>query len=497
MDTRDPTAIALAKLRKESQDIFNRLHSIAEDAAFVRQVHQHYPDLPLLPNMRCGAWYTNPKIASTERAYFKSTDGHTNNWSFNLRRPNLHILPLIVKHSGIILVDSTRAGKRIPDALSKTVPIWCSVINCAILKKSVEIHPQNWDTMLYTSSGVVSPQEHSQIERKIDVWASELAASFYELPKLEHPLRPIWITPATSAFPRLPVEGARRAFYPIVCVSASKQVADGVERRATGFSYVQGSGDDHELWSMGLTPTIFWDNHDGILRARRSELPELIRSLLSVSSSVYDSSDPTQALKAAPIERVFGLLLICSAATLQLKPLLAAHPEMALLCLTSKDPGLSINVTELPTEDSRILCIQTTEGKKGQHHFLNTVLPQSMPFIQSHLQRGHKVCIACDNGTDISIGVCVAALAKYFRADGSFYPKGNEQGYLSKDMVKTRLQWIIASYPQANPSRTTLKRVHDFLLSPFSTVLPTNTSAGGPNPLGSALCQHSPIYLDR
>ena len=28
-----------------------------------------------------------------------------------------------------VLVDSTRRGKRIPDALSKTVPIWCAVIN--------------------------------------------------------------------------------------------------------------------------------------------------------------------------------------------------------------------------------------------------------------------------------------------------------------------------------------------------------------------------------
>ncbi|KAG8221255.1 hypothetical protein J3R82DRAFT_1419 [Butyriboletus roseoflavus] len=39
---------------------------------------------------------------------------------------------------------------------------------------------------------------------------------------------------------------------------------------------------------------------------------------------------------------------------------------------------------------------------------------------------------------------------------------------VAKDVLKTRLQWIISSCPQANPSRTTLKRVNDFLLSPFS-----------------------------
>ncbi|KAF9243194.1 initiator tRNA phosphoribosyl transferase [Melanogaster broomeanus] len=399
MDAKEATAIALAELRKESQDIFNRIHSIAEDAAFVNRVHEHYPDLPMLPNMRCGAWYTEPKIASTERAYFKSTDGHTNNWSFNLRRPNLHILPLIVEHAGLVLVDSTRAGKRIPDALSKTVPIWCSVINRAILKQSVDHRLYNWDTTLYTPPGVVSPQEHSQIERKLDAWASELAASFYELPNLEHPLRPIWITPATSSFPRLPAKGADRAFYPIVCVSASKQVMDGVERRATGFAYIQGSGDDHELWSMGLTPTTFWNNHDIVLRAGRSELPNLVRSLVTLSSDTHVccSDNPERALRVVPIDRV---------------------------------------------SDAR--------REEGQHHFLNTVLPRSMHFVQSHLQRGRKVCIACDTGTDIGVGVGVAALAKYFHADGSFYPKGNGRGDLY--ILKTRLQWIISSYPQANPS---------------------------------------------
>ena len=33
-------------------------------------------------------------------AYFKSTDGHYGNWSFNLRRPNLHLLPIIIDSHG-------------------------------------------------------------------------------------------------------------------------------------------------------------------------------------------------------------------------------------------------------------------------------------------------------------------------------------------------------------------------------------------------------------
>lgn len=35
-----------------------------------------------------------------------------------------------------------------------------------------------------------------------------------------------------------------------MCVSASRTVNAGTERRMEGFSYVQGSGDDHELWGQ-------------------------------------------------------------------------------------------------------------------------------------------------------------------------------------------------------------------------------------------------------
>ena len=39
---------ALSELRKESLDIYNRLHSIAEDVTFVNEIHEAYPRLPIL-----------------------------------------------------------------------------------------------------------------------------------------------------------------------------------------------------------------------------------------------------------------------------------------------------------------------------------------------------------------------------------------------------------------------------------------------------------------
>jgi tRNA A64-2'-O-ribosylphosphate transferase len=177
----------------------------------------------------------------------------------------------------MILIDSTRSGKRMPDALSKTVPMWCAVINRALLirypdLKSNELSP--WDTRLYVPPAVVSVQEHHQIEQRLDNWAKALAvnllcrlvqnnflthiiqASTFSLPRLPRHLRPVWFTPATTTFPTFNQLSNLGEFIPVLCVSASKHVDQGIERRPNGYSYVQGSGDDHELWGMVVAVTI-------------------------------------------------------------------------------------------------------------------------------------------------------------------------------------------------------------------------------------------------
>lgn len=66
-----------------------------------------------------------------------------------------------------------------PDALSKTVPIWCTVINRAIaLRRRVsEKDTSEWDEELYLPPQIVSASERAQIEARIDGWAKELEVS--------------------------------------------------------------------------------------------------------------------------------------------------------------------------------------------------------------------------------------------------------------------------------------------------------------------------------
>ena len=99
----------LGELKRSTLSIGNRLQSIQQDAAFAKKVAGAYRR-PLIANERCGSWYIDPGH-KTGSAYFKSTDGHTSAWKFSTRRLNLHLLEIIGKLDGCIIVDSTRRGK--------------------------------------------------------------------------------------------------------------------------------------------------------------------------------------------------------------------------------------------------------------------------------------------------------------------------------------------------------------------------------------------------
>lgn len=99
----------LGELKRSTLSIHNRLRSIEQDAGFAKSVQAAY-NKPLIANERCGSWYIDPEDKGGS-AYFKSTDGHTGVWKFSSRRLNLHLLEIIGRNDGCIIIDSTRRGK--------------------------------------------------------------------------------------------------------------------------------------------------------------------------------------------------------------------------------------------------------------------------------------------------------------------------------------------------------------------------------------------------
>ncbi|KAF9109474.1 hypothetical protein BGX27_007572 [Mortierella sp. AM989] len=308
------------EMRRDAKNLMNRLKSIKADAAFVSEISDLMPQFPVLANERCGTWYVHPSKIHKPGVYFKSTDGHTGRWDFNLRRFNPHLITTIIENGGCIIVDSTRKGKRVPDALSKTIPIWCATVNNAVRKcalqnqglqssrsqKEISASPSTatasepttppkpssstagesegsneakssllvpsldsvrWDTRYHSVPSLISRSEHAQIAEKIDGFADKLMRFTDLTPlttRLLKPIRPIWLTPQSLLFKDDMPDYNQVSFYPVICLSASRVVPEGMEE-CEGYLYVQGSGDDEEMWSEGLTPDLFWKNEEYLL----------------------------------------------------------------------------------------------------------------------------------------------------------------------------------------------------------------------------------------
>jgi tRNA A64-2'-O-ribosylphosphate transferase len=73
------------------------------------------------------------------------------------------------------------------------------------------------------------------------------------------------------------------------------------------------------------------------------------------------------------------------------------------------------------------------------------------------------VLVACETGKDLAVGTALAILCWCFDESGAFRVP-DESTTFTKNGIKVRLGAIMAAFPEANPSRTTLQSVNRFLM---------------------------------
>ncbi|PLW46370.1 hypothetical protein PCANC_00100 [Puccinia coronata f. sp. avenae] len=460
-------------INKQHRDAYNRLHSISEDSGFVAHVVDRYQPLPVIANLRCGEWYIDPQNIKVDcTAYFKSTDGHDGQWQFSLRRSNLQLLNLITSFGGVILVDSTRRGKRFPDALSKTVPAWCAVINAA-RAKILDRYPVEpslrsiWQPHL-CSRGLTTPvnavrsSEHDQIQRLVDAWADQLLASSFNLEdslvQLQRPMKPIWVSPAAHLGEDLLGNMNELDFHPVICLSASKYLGDHASLdRAGGFTYVQGAGDDHEGWSMGLTPKLFWENRLQLLSADRSEIESLIDQIVSSSQDVT-FSDP----KRIELFQVRTTKLVIH------------FPSDVNENLSSEDDGLAVIISGCDSVklihkkcklDASVALLGNSRTIKNLSKVLLSVLPDCMQMMKENKTvRLTAIGPKLAESKELLVAIALCLLVNVFDDQGKRREGPPKQ--IEKADIRDRLHWIIeASQGTINPPRSILKKVNNFLIS--------------------------------
>ncbi|EXJ62892.1 initiator tRNA phosphoribosyl transferase [Cladophialophora yegresii CBS 114405] len=436
----------LKSIRKSTLSVSNRLNSIVKDAEFVKEVSCHL-GLPLVANERCGSWYIDPADKAGS-AYFKSTDGHHGQWDFSPRRLNLQLFPILSAHGGAILVDSTRRGKNLPDAFSKTVPIWVAVVNRALFPEATSMHrfqspppPDN-----------IQPSELSQIAARLDGFTKTFCHLGLDLQRLRSqlggPIRVSWAINRQSdngydLGDESGVTSSSRDLHPschhLVLCSASRRVR-GAEISEGG--YIQGAGDDSEGWSHNLTAQLFWQHKDLLMRSPEDELPALIKTLLEQDGNSRLSS--MAATRIIPTTTMF----------------IASGPldGFGSFDLIVNCQGDSQNST------SKAVYLKCRPGKSGSKDLRDQV-SVAVNAIRDKLlrQSESQILVTCSTGKDLSVGVAAAALCLLYDNEGQLRA-ANEHPLVDKHLVKQRLAWITSSKADANPSRATLQAVHSFLM---------------------------------
>lgn len=343
-----------------------------------------------------------------------------------------------------------------PDALSKTIPIWCAVLNAALFPE----HPASHT--LHTPPNVVPSSEHSQITARLPTFLASLNALSLDLPtlrkKLTKPLRPLWITPGTS----LPASSDRAPVFedyrPVVCCTASSKSSGEL---ADFEGYVQGAADDTEHWAMGLTAPLFWAHSELLLSTPEEDLPDVIAGLLA--------EEKHNAREQAGV-RVADRIYVC--------PLpLAPSPdetECQVVFLDAATPreewAKSPRRMEVglgnPRQASKNLRSALPAISAFAEHFL---LRPDMPGAEDKADtpesqtRGTRLVIACPTGKDLSLATALALHCRLFTPSDELLDRPAEDA-LNKTAIRQRLGRMMLAFPEANPHRATLQSVNSFLM---------------------------------
>ncbi|EPX71537.1 initiator methionine tRNA 2'-O-ribosyl phosphate transferase [Schizosaccharomyces octosporus yFS286] len=438
------------------RSIRNRFLSIVHDSQFIDLVLESYPNFKCVVNERCGTWYVKP-VHAPFSAYFKSTDGHTGQWSFSTRRLNLHLLDLIHDYGGIVLVDSTRRGKRMPDALSKTVPIWIATLNKCVFER---LRPHDLENRQLVFFPPYLPEtERSAMNKKLDGFVDLLMNSGINLDfissKLQKPIRPLWATP-TSTLSSAQFED----YHTVVLVTASKQVHDGYSREY-GFLYVQGAADDEEEWASGLSPTVFWNHADNILSFPEEEYDSNIKCLLSKISH-----DNTSTAATTTTSDVLTYLVPTN---------ISIGDRSKFSETENKGFFFIVNFSSQPLNIPQELHCPIESGKKGAQSFR-----KEAPKILSKLNgikppwdvQDSLILLDDQGGKEIASCFALLLLSLYYDSDlrklSTPLTLGTSQTHLDKHQIRQRLIKIIEAHPKTNPSRAFLIAVNTLLLSTSS-----------------------------
>ncbi|KAL8239879.1 hypothetical protein R6Q59_016446 [Mikania micrantha] len=408
-----------------------------------------------------------------------------------------------------MIVDSTRKGKRFPDSMSKTIPIWTCVLNRAILNYRNKMNGINkpkeegtsssqscgtavqesleWDPSLHLPLWVPDT-EKIRIDSKLNEWVKVLETSGVDIASisslLKKPLRPLWISQKTVIWLNEVPDYNDWDFTPIILISASASSDIYRQKTSSEFSwnYIAGAGDDEESWARGLTPILFWNNVYDIISSGPDVCNQTVANIVEkdrVFRSQRGQNAPQVSVKPKKSERTWSNqsqdqpLDIIVAKGISGDLLDSEHGVYWLgltnlaVCSTKYNFKSSNVDSILNCDKNQILC--TLEDSEAYLHLpvmdskfdrfsLQRNLPSALNFAELHLKKGKRLAVCCNSGEDISVCICLAILISLFNVEGA-YDDGKffKKARVTKLDMCQRLVFVCKYIVNARPSRGSIE----------------------------------------
>ena len=443
-------------------------------------------EYPIVANERCGTWYAYPYANAAPNTHFKSTDGHKNIYNFSLKRMNFNFLSAACKASSnggaIFIVDASKT-KCQPDSFSRTLPIWCCVLNritAAFHEKYSnhqgqfgnndydEFNAETWDTNLYTPPNIVSDEENNSILEiipcrllsAIDSGVIINEAQFMKM--VTKPLRCFWISndgvdDSESNMKQkwkdlhATICQYKSLYTCIICVSVSESgILENIphyrpntsktDEELEWFYYRPGAADDHEFgsWSKGLTPKLFWKHCDQILFKQFmtiQDTDDVIKQLMKkVKEERFDLCDHDEM----PFDAI-GKLNISIGSRISGRPPLCWNNFDAILNVSELEyEGLSSR--DHVQEGKFYLQLNVKEGKKDRAE-LEKWMAVALFFIGVHAAASkRRVLVHCAKGMDRSVAVVLAAICLFCELRSTTLSEAKKETSTSFNMLEFH-QW--------------------------------------------------------
>lgn len=368
----------LRAAKRSQMQVQHRLKSIKRDADWLQSCSASSSTVPaawpIVGNLRCGVWYVPPGDAAAVTSYFKSSDGHARQFHFAASRLNLQLLPLLEDAGGLVIVDATRRGKQYPDSLSKTLPVWCAVMNRLSGFEGVGVDLPPWLLPIEVDSITAA------LDSCVEAARSVVPESGVQLRK---PIRMAWVHHGSSEPLFAAGAGDEDDHYTVLAASASDVRPPEEYREMFSWHYIQGAADDEEGWARGLTYSMFWQHHEQLSSCAPDECEALIDELVAGGSSSLAGEATSFEIRSWRVEIGGGGeniifkkssedVVVWPVADVKLRK--TNHRFGAVL-----DHALPILLDCSETETAITICIPTTEVEVACFLIIAAMLRQDSP----------------------------------------------------------------------------------------------------------------------